>query len=189
MPLGKTSLLFASLSRFIAMMDDGQEEPTEATQQFEQYKEKYANMLATSKEVKVDDVFVLSMALAAEQIQSPQMWDTFARIAVQDEWAVDQREYFKSYANLSWAMTKVGYSGQDFWNFIENLFTAELEKSRLPNQPLDLKASIHATICYSLKDCDPSNFSEGFWMTLNNNLRQHLNERKSGQQNSSSSSQ
>ena len=82
MPLGKTSMLFASLSRFIAMMDDGQEEPTEATQRFEEYKERYAGTLATSKEIKVDDVFVLAMALAAEQIKSPEMWDSFARIAV-----------------------------------------------------------------------------------------------------------
>lgn len=66
MHFGKTSLLFASLSRFISMMDDGQDEPTEANQLFEQYKEKYANTLARSKEIKVDDVFVLAMALAAE---------------------------------------------------------------------------------------------------------------------------
>ena len=66
MHFGKTSLLFASLSRFISMMDDGQDEPTEANQLFEQYKEKYADTLARSKEIKVDDVFVLAMALAAE---------------------------------------------------------------------------------------------------------------------------
>ena len=68
MPMSKTSMLFACLSRFIAMMDEGQEEPTEATGRFDQFKERYANKLAEDKEVKIDDVFVLAMALAAEQI-------------------------------------------------------------------------------------------------------------------------
>ena len=66
MPLSKTSMLFACISRYIAMMDEGQDEPTEATQRFEQYKEKYAGSVAVSGELKIDDVFVLSMALAAE---------------------------------------------------------------------------------------------------------------------------
>lgn len=159
-------MLFASLSRFIAMMDDGQEEPTEATIQFDRFKELFAASLATSKDLKVDDVFVLAMALAAEQIKSPEMWSAFAQIAVKDEWAVPQKEYFKSYANLSWAMTKVGYTGAEFWDFIEKLFFTELERSRMPNQPFELKSSVFATICFSLKDCPASNFSDSFWAAL-----------------------
>ena len=61
------------------------------------------------------------------------MWEAFARIAVDDEWAVEERDYFKNYANLSWAMTKVGFAGSNFWSFIEKLFTSELERARMPN--------------------------------------------------------
>ena len=138
MPLSKTSMLFACISRYIAMMDEGQDEPTEATQRFEQYKEKYANSVAISGELKIDDVFVLSMALAAEQVKSPVMWDAFARLAVEKEYEVDEKEYFKSFSNLAWAMTKVDYSGSDFWGFIERLFAQEIERTKLPQQPVDL---------------------------------------------------
>ena len=95
------------------------------------------------------------------------MWEAFAQIAVEKEWAVQESEYFKSYANLSWAMTKVGYSGSEFWSFIERLFTTEIERTKLPNQPKDLQASIFATICFSLKDCKSHDFSDEFWQTLN----------------------
>ena len=125
-------MLFACLSRFIAMMDEGQDEPTEATLRFDQYKEKYAGTLAVSKEIKIDDVFVLAMALAAEQIKSPEMWTAFAHIAVEKEYEVEESDYFKNFANLSWAMTKVSYSGSDFWIFIERLFATEIGKSQLP---------------------------------------------------------
>ena len=64
MPLANSSTLFASLSRFIALMDKGQDEPTEATRAFELYKENFASSLVSkSYEIKVDDVFILATAL------------------------------------------------------------------------------------------------------------------------------
>ena len=66
MPLSVISTLFACLSRFIAMMDQGQETPSACEDNFNQYKENFAGMLAGSHELKVDDVFVLATPLAAE---------------------------------------------------------------------------------------------------------------------------
>ena len=60
------------------------------------------------------------------------MWDAFARLAVEKEYEVDEKEYFKSFSNLAWAMTKVDYSGSDFWGFIERLFAQEIERTKLP---------------------------------------------------------
>jgi len=59
------------------------------------------------------------------------MWKTFARIAVEKEYEVEEREYFKSYANLSWAMSKVSFEGQEFWQFIERLYKTEIERTKL----------------------------------------------------------
>jgi hypothetical protein len=39
------------------------------------------------------------------------MWQKFARIAIEKEYEVEARDYFKNYANLAWAMSKVSYSG------------------------------------------------------------------------------
>ena len=66
MPLSTTSMLFACLSRFIALMDQGQEEPVEASTAFDVFKESFAQSLAASHELKIDDVFILATALAAE---------------------------------------------------------------------------------------------------------------------------
>ena len=74
MPLSTSSMLFACLSRFIAMVEAGQDMPTEASNRFDLYKENFAGTLAISHELKIDDVFVMATPLAAEQIQSPQMW-------------------------------------------------------------------------------------------------------------------
>lgn len=167
MPMSKTAMLFACLSRFIAMMDQGQDEPTEATLRFDEYKERFAASLSVSYELKIDDVFMLATALAAEQIQSPEMWKTFARIAVEKEYEVEEREYFKSYANLSWAMSKVSFEGQEFWQFIERLYKTEIERTKLKEQPRELTASVLATMCFALKDCQPHNFTEDFWHELN----------------------
>lgn len=167
MPMSKTAMLFACLSRFISLIDQGQDEPTEASLRFDQYKESFAANLSVSYELKIDDVFTLATPLAAEQIQSPKMWQTFARIAVQKEHEVEQREYFKNYANLSWAMSKVSYEGQEFWQFIERLYMTELEKTKLKDQPRELTASVLATMCFALKDCQPHNFTDDFWHELN----------------------
>ena len=115
MPLDKTTMFFACLSRYIAIIDEEQDEPTEATAYFEQYKERYAATLVNHKELKVGDIFALSMAFAAEQIKSPEMWEAFALIAVEQEYKVPENEYFKSYANLAWALTKANYAGANFW--------------------------------------------------------------------------
>jgi len=45
--------------------------PTQAEAAFNEFKEKYAEMLAFSRELKIDDVFALATPLAAEQIKSP----------------------------------------------------------------------------------------------------------------------
>jgi len=76
-------------------------------------------MLAVTRELVIDDVFALATPLAAEQIKSTQMWRRFAELAVEREFEVEPREHFRSFANLSWALAKVGYSGAPFWNFIE----------------------------------------------------------------------
>lgn len=174
MPLATTSMLFACLSRFIALMDQGQDEPTNATLQFDHYKECYARSLTESKEIKIDDVFVLATALAAEQVKSKAMWDTFARIAVEKEYEVEERQYFKSFANLAWAMSKVQFDGSQFWPFIERLFSTELKRTKLAEQPRDLSGSILATICFSIKEVQPHDFSDEFWSELNHTLRDYL---------------
>ena len=43
------------------------------------------------------------------------MWQMFARIAVAKEYEVDAKEYFQSYANLAFSMSKVDFDGQVFW--------------------------------------------------------------------------
>jgi len=105
------------------------------------------------------------------------MWKTFARVAVEREYEVDERDYFKSYANLSWAMSKVSYGGQDFWQFIEKLYKAELERTKLKEQPRELISSVLATICFALKDCQPHNFTDEFWNELNLTMRTFLRAR------------
>lgn len=50
------------------MIDQGQDEPTKASQMFDEYKENFAGSLAESYELKIDDVFVMATPLAAEQI-------------------------------------------------------------------------------------------------------------------------
>lgn len=104
------------------------------------------------------------------------MWDTFAKIAVAKEHEVEASEYFKSYANLSWAMTKANYDGQDFWSFIERLFTTELERTKLEEQPRELNASVLATICFALKDSNTRLLSNDFWHELNQSLHRFLSE-------------
>lgn len=131
-------------------------------------------MLSTSREIKIDDVFALATPLAAEQIKSPQMWQRFAEIAVQKEYEVDPREYFQSFANLSWAMAKVNYSGLQFWAFIERLYLTEMEKTKLRETPPEMSSAIFATICFALKDCQPHDFSDEFWRDLNKALREFL---------------
>ena len=59
------------------------------------------------------------------------MWDRFAQIAVEREYEVEEKDYFKNYANLAWSMSKVKYDGQAFWTFIERLFNTELERTKL----------------------------------------------------------
>ena len=121
-------MLFANISRFIAIMDEGQDQPTEATQSFDVFKENYAQSIAISHELKIDDVFVLANSLATERIKNTAMWHRFAQVAVEREFEVEDKDYFKSFANLAWSMSKVSYDGQAFWNFIERLFSTELEK-------------------------------------------------------------
>ena len=43
------------------------------------------------------------------------MWEMFAQIAVKKEYEVEPKEYFSSYANLAFSMSKIGYDGQAFW--------------------------------------------------------------------------
>ena len=43
------------------------------------------------------------------------MWQMFAQIAVAKEYEVDPKEYFVSYANLAFSMSKVEFEGQTFW--------------------------------------------------------------------------
>ncbi len=50
------------------MVEAGQDTPTEASNRFDLYKENFAGTLATSHELKIDDVFVMATPLAAEQI-------------------------------------------------------------------------------------------------------------------------
>ena len=144
---------------------------------FDDYKENFAGSLAESYELKIDDVFVMATPLAAEQIQSPQMWSNFAKIAVEREYEVESRDYFKNYANLAWAMSKVGFSGGEFWTFIERLFSTELERTKLKEQPRELTSSVLATICFALKDCQTHDFTDEFWQKLNGILRSYLRER------------
>ena len=105
------------------------------------------------------------------------MWDTFAKIAVEREYEVEGKEYFKNYANLAFSMSKIGYEGQTFWSFIERLFATELERTQVSELPRELKASIITTICFSVKDCQSHDFSDEFWQQLNGVLRTYLRER------------
>ena len=68
-------------------------------------------------------------------------------------------------------MSKVSYSGDEFWKFVERLFATELEKTKLKEQPRELTASVLATVCFALKDCQTHDFSDKFWQKLNGTLR------------------
>ena len=122
-------------------------------------------------------MFVLATALSAEQIKNPAMWQTFARIAVEKEYEVEAKEYFRNYANLAWAMAKIGLSDEPFWTFIERLFATELERTKLAEQSREFKSSVLVTICFALKDCKAHNFSDDFWNELNSQLRLFLQQR------------
>ena len=91
------------------------------------------------------------------------MWNRFAKLAVEREYEVEARDYFTKFANLSWSMTKVNYSGQDFWRFMERLYLTEIERTKLKEQPREMTASVLSTICLSLKDCQPHNLTDDFW--------------------------
>lgn len=105
------------------------------------------------------------------------MWDRFAKLAVEREYEVEGREYFRNFANLSWSMTKVSYGGSDFWQFIENLYLTEIEKTKQKEQSREMTASVLATICFALKDSQPHNFTDSFWHELNKALRHYLHSR------------
>lgn len=80
---------------------------------------------------------MLGKPLAIEEVKDMDMWNHLARIAVENEHEVPANEYFRSYADLSWAMSKVGYDGQTYWTFIENLFETELARLRADKKELD----------------------------------------------------
>lgn len=105
------------------------------------------------------------------------MWKRFAELAVEREFEVEPREYFRSFSNLSWAMAKIKYEGVQFWSFMEKLYTTELERTKLKDQPGEMTSAILATICFALKDCQPHDFSDDFWRELNSVLRTYLRDR------------
>ena len=71
-------------------------------------------------------------------------------------------------------MAKVGYSGLQFWAFIEKLYLTELEKTKLRQTPPEMSSAILATVCFALKDGKADDFSDDFWRELNTVLRTFL---------------
>ena len=95
---------------------------------FDEFKEKFAKSLVNQSALKIDDVFVLAKSLATEQVKDPDMWNTFARIAVEKEHEVAGNRYFRNYSDLAWSLSKANYDGLTFWNFIQEVMTTELTR-------------------------------------------------------------
>ena len=131
LPVHQISLLFASLSRFLAMLGEEDEKLNKA---FNAFKAGFADKLVKS-ELDIHDVSALAMPLAAEKVESGKLWSRLARIVLDKNHKIPEEEYLQTVSNLAWAFSKVNHTDdRDFWLFIERAFKTELEKLEVDDQ-------------------------------------------------------
>ena len=58
-------------------------------------------------------------------------------------------------------MSKVSYKSMDFWVFVEQVYSTELEKLKLKDDPAAVRAGFQtmASICYALRDVEGTEIS------------------------------
>jgi hypothetical protein len=78
MSTNDVSLVFASLSRFISLnnLDSAK---------FSQFKHEFTLKLAKDSDLDVSHVTTLAVALAAEDMRKPALWDKFANLVLSNE--------------------------------------------------------------------------------------------------------
>ena len=75
LPTNDVALVFASLSRFISLNNL-------QTSNFDKFKQQFTVKLAKDSELQVQSVVALAVALAAEEVTEPQLWDKFANLVL-----------------------------------------------------------------------------------------------------------
>ena len=72
--------------------------------------------------MKFEDMLQWSLPLAAEQIQSEQVWKRFRDIVIEN----GNRLTFADYVNLAWSFTKAEFTDPTLFGQIENSFLKEI---------------------------------------------------------------
>jgi hypothetical protein len=75
--------------------------------------------------MQFEDMIQWSLPLAAEQIDSKNVWDRFRDITLENQ----SKLTFAQNVNLAWSFNKVHYKDNQLANIIENSFLKEIQTS------------------------------------------------------------
>eukprot|EP00347_Sterkiella_histriomuscorum_P023236 403335430 len=156
--------IFATVSRYAQIGESNEE-----SSQFIQLKQELArHLLNQISKLDVNDMLVLCMPLAAEEIKEPGLWDKFRDLTIKNQNNLD----FKQYVNIAWSFSKVGYQDQNIWKAIEQAFTKELDAVA---DNVQAKQHALASICFALKD-HSEGVSQEFWGKIKQGLTECRND-------------